>query len=173
MALNDSQVALKSLFRYYYPKLLLFISYYIKSRQTAEEIVSETFVSLWERRSDIAHVQNINSYIYAVAKNLSISYLRSEAHRRTNNVDISEMDNIESHTNPETELISSEMMNRLDLAVGSLPEKCKLAFKLVREHRLKYKEAAAIMEISVKTLEAHMTLAVKKLREALSDEINN
>lgn len=171
MAQNDSQVALRSLFLYYYPKLLLYVSYYIKSRQVAEEVVSETFVVVWEQRAKLINVHNINSYIYTIARNLSVNHLRSETKHLTN-VAISEMDYIaKSHMDPENDLISSELANSLDLAVESLPEKCKMAFKLVREHQLKYKEAAEIMEISVKTLEAHIALAIKKLREVFHNEI--
>ena len=56
------------------------------------------------------------------------------------------------------------------MAIDSLPAKCKMAFKLVREDRLKYKEVAAILDISVKTLEAHLANAVRKLRETLAED---
>ena len=75
-----------------------------------------------------------------------------------------------TETTPEEELISQEGIHRLNLAIDSLPAKCKMAFKLVREDKLKYKEVAAILDISVKTLEAHLTNAVRKLRETLADD---
>jgi RNA polymerase sigma-70 factor (ECF subfamily) len=170
MAGNDSQVALKSLFTYYYPRLLLFSSFYVKSKQAAEDVVSETFMAIWEQRQHLVNIRNLNSYIYTIAKNLSVNYLRSESHYI--HVGLSEMEaDVKVRTNPETELISLEMMKRLDEAIDSLPEKCRMAFKLVREHQLKYKEAAEIMEISQKTLEAHMSLAIKKLSEILDHEL--
>ena len=60
--------------------------------------------------------------------------------------------------------------DQLNNAIEALPAKCKTAFKLVREDKLKYKEVAAILEISVKTLEAHLATAIKKLREFLRKE---
>ncbi len=72
-----------------------------------------------------------------------------------------------TETTPEEELISQEGIHRLNLAIDSLPAKCKMAFKLVREDKLKYKEVAAILDISVKTLEAHLANAVRKLRKHL------
>ena len=75
-----------------------------------------------------------------------------------------------TETTPEEELISQEGIHRLNLAIDSLPAKCKMAFKLVREDKLKYKEVAAILDISVKTLEAHLANAVRKLRETLADD---
>lgn len=127
-------------------------------------------MSVWEQRRQLVDIQHINSYIYTIARNLSVDYLRNESHH--SHVDISDADyDIKVHSNPETELISSEMMKRLDVAIESLPEKCRMAFRLVREHQLKYKEAAEIMEVSQKTLEAHMTSAVKKLSEILDHEL--
>ena len=77
-----------------------------------------------------------------------------------------------TETTPEEELISQEGIHRLNLAIDSLPAKCKMAFKLVREDKLKYKEVAAILDISVKTLEAHLTNAVRKLRELLEKVVS-
>ena len=62
------------------------------------------------------------------------------------------------------------MIQRLNRAIEALPPKCKMAFKLVREDKLKYKEVASILEISIKTVENHLVNAVKKLRETLSEE---
>ena len=77
---------------------------------------------------------------------------------------------IHTETTPEDDLISKERINRLNKAIDSLPNKCKIAFKLVREDKLKYKEVAAILDISVKTVEAHLASAIKKLRESLTSE---
>ena len=164
---HDSQVALRTLFVHLYPKLLLFISHYVRSRQAAEEIVSDVFLSIWERRKQLQSVQNFKAYIYTVAKNLSVSYLRKEAGKSTN-VELSNIEyTIKVQSDPETNLIESELMYDLNMAVESLPDRCRQAFRLVREHGMKYKEAAEVLEISEKTLEAHMTLAVKKIREKL------
>ncbi len=167
LAFHNSQVALRSLFMHFYPKLLLFISYYIKSRQEAEEIVSDTFLSVWECRAKLPTVRNFRAYLYTIARNLSVSHIRKEASRKEC-IDISEIEyTIATSSDPETCLIESELMYSLDAAVDSLPDKCQQAFKLVREHGLKYREAAEILDISEKTLEAHVTLAVKRIREKL------
>ncbi len=167
LAYHDSQVAFRSLFIHFYPKLLLFISYYVKSRQEAEEIVSDTFLSVWECRAKLPTVRNFKSYLYTIARNLSISHTRKETNRQ-GSIDISEIEyTVAASSNPETSLIESELMYDLDAAVDSLPDKCRQAFRLVREHGLKYREAAEILGISEKTLEAHVTLAVKRIRQKL------
>lgn len=70
-------------------------------------------------------------------------------------------------TTPEDDLISNEAVNRINAAIEELPDKCKIAFKLVREDNMKYQDAAEILGISVKTLENHITAAVKKIRSKL------
>ena len=67
-------------------------------------------------------------------------------------------------TTPEDDCISAETVREINRAIESLPPKCKLAFKLVREDRMSHREAAETLYISVKTLEVH---AVQKIREAL------
>ena len=75
----------------------------------------------------------------------------------------------QSHVTPEDILISKEKVEKINRAINSLPNKCKLAFKLVKENQLKYKEVSEILNISIKTLEAHLTTAMKKIRENIKD----
>ena len=168
LALHNSQVALKSLFLHFYPKLLLFISYYVKSRQEAEEIVSDIFLSVWERREQLLSVRNFRAYLNTIARNMAVSHVRKKSNLYGDVFISEEIEyTISVYSNPETNLIESELMYDLDVAVESLPDKCRQAFRLVREHGMKYREAAEILEISEKTLEAHMALAIKRIREKL------
>jgi RNA polymerase sigma-70 factor (family 1) len=172
LSTNNSQEALKSIYIAFYPRLFRFVMYYVKSEPVAEEVVCDTFLSIWQQRSQLFAIYNFNNYIYSIARNLAINYLR----KKTNlieKVEISDLHNISNlFVNPESELISSELMNKLNQAVEKLPERCRLVFKLIREENLKYKEVASILNISVKTAEAHMSLAVKRLRETLKNDIN-
>jgi RNA polymerase sigma factor, sigma-70 family len=77
---------------------------------------------------------------------------------------------IHTDTTPEEELISQECTRKLNEAINNLPEKCKLTFKLVREEKMKYREVAEVLGISQKTVEAHLSKAVKILRQILSSE---
>ena len=149
MALSDSQTALKSLYMTYFGPLMRFTGMYVSSPAEAEEIVSDTFLAIWNNRKQLPGISNFDSYIYTVARHKAISYYRKQ-HMEQVSLD--------------------EISIDLNLAIDSLPAKCKMAFKLVREDKLKYKEVAAILDISVKTLEAHLANAVRKLRETLADD---
>ena len=175
LVFGNAQRAMKNLYMYYYPKLVLFVSYYVKSKEDAEEIVSDTFYAVWEQRDKLSHIQNFNTYIYAIAKNHAFDFLK---HKGKNDLHFIQQDDeeavlVSTSSNPETNLISKELLDRLNAAIESLPAQNKIAFKLVREMKMKYKEAAEIMGISVKTLEAHITSAMKKLEEILSEDLKN
>ena len=163
---NNSQVALKHLFLYYHPRLLLFASYYVSSKEICEEIVSDAFIMIWNKREQLSYIQNLNSYIYKITKNAAIDYLRKTDIQEK--VDFSEADFlIKVQADPESELISSELMAEFDLAIDQLPEKCRMVFKLIRIHNLSYDEVSQIMNLSKKTLEGHMTLAIKRLKSLI------
>lgn len=167
IALNDSQTAFRSLFVAYYTKLLRFASLYTEAMEDAEECVSDAFMDIWENRQKLTTVQNVEAYLYTVVRYKAISKFRMEKHQQVeldeNYIDLFK----HTETTPEDDLISKEMVEQINQAINSLPDKCKIAFKLVREDKMKYKEAATIMNISVKTLEAHVTTAVKKIRQIL------
>ncbi|WP_308587616.1 RNA polymerase sigma-70 factor [uncultured Parabacteroides sp.] len=170
MALTDSQTALKSLYLVYFQRLMRFTKLYVSSTADTEEIVSDTFLVIWNNRKSLLKITNFEAYIYSIARHKAISYYRS---RHMEQIELNEISVdlfIHTETTPEDDLISKERINQLNKAIDALPAKCKMAFKLVREDKLKYKEVATILDISVKTLEAHLANAIKKLRESLTSE---
>lgn len=151
----------------YFERLIRFTGMYVPNPAEAEEIVSDTFLAVWNNRKELLKIANFDSYIYTIARYKAISYYRAQ---HMEMVDMNEIPLdifLHTKTTPEEEFITQEDIDRLNAAINTLPGKCKTAFKLVREDNLKYKEVAAIMDISIKTLEAHMTTAIKKLRDVL------
>ena len=136
---------------------------YVKSSQIAEELVSDVFFALWENRKQLVEITNFDAYIYRIAKFRVLKYLRDN---KTLTVDLDEVP-IElfafTETTPEDDYISRELTDALNEAIEQLPTKSKLAFKLVREDGMKDKDAAEHLGISVKTLEAQLTYAMKKI----------
>ncbi len=171
LILKDSQESFRKLYLTFYSRLYLFIRNYVKSDEIAEELASDVFMLVWNKRKQLPDIQNFKSYIYIIARNLAISHLRKESGSGVD-VEVDVLEKIhQSHDTPETELISAEAMKKLNKTIDSLPEKCRQTYQLVRDHDLKYKEVSEILNISVKTVESHMSLAIRKLREALSCEL--
>jgi len=171
VSLTDSQTAFKSLYLAYYQRLMRFTNLYIASPAEVEEIVSDAFLAVWNNRKFLPEIANFNSYIYTIVRHKIADHYRSQ---QIETVDFSENSiDLFAHTEitPEEELINKENHTRLNEAINSLPDKCKITFKLIREDKLKYKEVASILDISVKTVEAHLATAIRRLRETLKKEI--
>ena len=69
-------------------------------------------------------------------------------------------------------MITADLHKKIQHAIDELPPRCKIIFKLVREDKLKYKEVAEILNISVKTIDAQMAIAIKKIMTSLRSEID-
>lgn len=163
LAVRDSELAFKSLYTSYCDRIMRYLVMYVKSPQIAEELVSDVFFVLWENRKQLLEINNFDAYIYRIAKFRVLNYLRDN---KSLTVDLSEVP-IDlfafTETTPEDDYISHELIDAVNEAIEELPAKSKLAFKLVREDGMKYKDAAEHLGISVKTLEAQLTFAMKKI----------
>lgn len=163
LALRDSEPAFKSLYYAYSDRIMRYLVMYVKSSQIAEELVSDVFFALWENRKQLTEINDFDAYIYRIAKFRVLNYVRDTKHQT---VDLNEIP-IDlfalTETTPEDDYISREMIDAVNNAMEQLPAKSKLAFKLVREDGMKYKDAAAHLGVSVKTLEAQLTFAMKKI----------
>ncbi|MFV0606563.1 MAG: RNA polymerase sigma-70 factor [Niabella sp.] len=168
VALGDTK-AFRFLFDHFAEKLTRFAYAIIKDEDEAILIMDEVFVKVWKNRQSIATVENITSYLYKATKNTALNHLSKKAKDNIAQpfdfIDIY----VEANDNPEQNMIFSETYHKIQTAVEELPPKCKMVFKLVREDGLRYKEVADILNISVKTVDAQMVLAVKKISEKLQN----
>lgn len=173
IAFFDDQSAFRKLFFHLYDFLLACAHAILKNRETAEEVVLDTFVNLWGNRDRLPEVANIQVYLYVSVKNLSLKAVARE--KRRYEVCWEEAvheDETTSTPSPEELLISNEIVRQIEHAIESLPPKCKIIFKMVREDGLKYKEVAQILDISVRTIDAQMAIATKKITESIGFLMN-
>lgn len=106
-----------------------------------------------------------------IARNKAVSYYRKEEKHLHSSYELPVVDLYHhTETTPEDHYIDQEMVTRLNKAVGELPPQSRMAFKLVREDKMKYKDAAVLLNISIKTLEAHITKATKLLRRVFDEK---
>lgn len=161
---NDLK-AYEALFRRYYQELYRFAYNYLRDQVPSEEMAQEVFLYLWEKREQIEIKTTLKTYLYSAIKNKCLNYIKYEAPRKQ------ELE--ETHlalmitTQPEEEEDSEKLRKYIDEAVNQLPTKCRQIFVLSRNAGLTYDEIAEEMEISVKTVENQMSIALKKLRESL------
>ena len=171
IARNDDAVAYKELFVSFYNPLLRFAVTLVKSKEQAEEIVSDVFINIWEKRKRIDSITNLKVYLFIAVKNTSLNYLRKQGKNLINSIDEGAVEYKSIYFNPEQLLVTAEMVARIKAAIELLPPKCKLIFKLVKEEELKYKDVADILGISVKTVESQLAIALKKIGSSINFDI--
>ena len=168
VALNDDSAAYKTLFLHYHPKLLSFSYAITHCKESSEEVVSDVFLNIWKSRKSLLRIENFHLYLYVSTKNISLNYLAREKRERVFSFDEVKTELRSLYFDPEQMMITSEMFKRICNAIDALPPKCQLIFKLVKEDNLRYKEVAELLHLSVKTVEAQMTIALRKLGTSIA-----
>lgn len=164
IAEHSDQAAFDELFTCYFTGLVSFAGSILKDRQLAEEVVEDVFIKLWQNRTTMLSIKNISYYIYTATKYAAINALKS--HRKVFYESFG--DDIQlTYASPETSFISHENISFITGAVNGLPPKCRLIFRLIKEEGLKYDEVARLLQLSVKTVEGQMSIAIKKLTQTL------
>lgn len=159
--------AVEELFRTHYRGLCACVRDYVHSLDAAEEIVQELFLRVWDHALAGNTQILTRAYLYAAARNQAVSVLRHE--RVVQDYEVSAIGQSERSGLPtaEEELENEELTIAVRRAVARLPAKCRQVFSLSRERGLTYSEIAEVLGVSVKTVELHMTRALKALRAAL------
>lgn len=137
---------------------------YVRDLDEAKNLVHEVFVSVWDKFDTLPADTNYRSYLYTGVRNRSLNYLRD----KKKHVMLDQV--AESHAVEENRSMEvNELQREIDVAIASLPEKCRMVFEMNRVEGLKYAEIAEKMNISIKTVEAQMSKALTVLREHLKD----
>jgi len=155
-------------FRTYYQPLCNYAFSFIQDRDEAEEIVQSAFLSVWEKRKTLDIKTSLKSYLYTMVRNTSLNVIK---HEKIKQRYVGEALAVEdrSHENVSQKVLSLELEEKIQRAMESLPEQCRLVFKLSRFEELKYSEIAEQLQISIKTVENQMGKALKIMREQLKD----
>lgn len=168
IAFNSDQKALEKLYLYFYPKLFPFTNALVRQAESAEEIVEDVFIRLWENRSELTKINNLQVYLFVAVRNRALNYLEWKSKDIISYFESYPVDIPVSQETPDSLMMTKEMATRINQAVELLPLKCKLIFKLVREDGLKYREVAEILNISPRTVDTQMTIATKKIASAIN-----
>ncbi|MCA8833068.1 RNA polymerase sigma-70 factor [Hymenobacter pini] len=160
---NDDRRAFELFFTQNYNSLLRFALRYVRGRELAEEVVSDVFVKLWQKRASLPEVQHPVSYLFVAVKNQALNYLQKAENQPTAELEEVPVAWQTDYMTPERTLLTEELYQDIQRAVHKLPPQCQTIFRLVREEGLKYREVAEILNLSVKTVEVQMGIALKKI----------
>lgn len=173
--IQGNQNSFEKLFHDFFPKLYRFSYEFVKDKEIAREIAHESFIKLWEARQKLKPDSNIEAFLFTICKNSCLNFLK---HKRV----IINYQEEKSHTINEIEILEGALASQnfipfdfavlkeqIDNAINKLPEQCRNVFELSRFKKKKYHEIASILNISPKTVEAHISLALRKLRDDLRE----
>ncbi len=163
---KGNERAFDTIFKQYYKPLCQFSYSFIKDQDTAENLVQEVFVKLWEKRGSITNIDNLLSYLMGMVRNQSIDFLRKE---KTNSKIYNQLRPENSENTTEEQISKNEFEEKLLKSIMNLPERCRTAIEMSRLEGFSNKEIALKMEISVKGVEALIGRSLKLLRSELQE----
>ncbi|MFT4833590.1 MAG: RNA polymerase sigma-70 factor (ECF subfamily) [Marinoscillum sp.] len=159
------------IFKRHYADITRFATSIVRDAVIGEEIAQEVFMYIWEKRAKIELHTGLRAYLFSSAKNKCLNYIKLELPKQQALTDLS---NVASHLSDGMTTNDTELLKRkIQHAIDQLPEKCRNIFVLSRYGGLTYQEIAEDLELSPKTIENQMSIALKKLKESLSDELKN
>lgn len=167
LAGQDCRAAFEVLYDRYWEKLLIHGAHLLGSEHEAEEVVQNVFMKIWKSREKIDLKNTFHTYISSCVKYEIITMLiRQKKQKEAAQYQLSRADS-ENYNNTFERLDYETTRQQLEESILQLPEKCQLVFRLSREHGLSEKQIAGRLAISGKTVQAHMTKAIKTLRSNL------
>lgn len=160
---NGNHAAFKIFFEKYHSYLYHFLLKKGVSEQQAQDLVQQAFVMIWEKRTQIEETKSLKAFLFRIAYTRMLNVFRDTA-KFDENIDF---DQEEAEHNSEEKTENEQLKKAIESSISSMPEKRQAVFRLCFIQEFTYKEAAEFLEVSVKTIENHMGLALKDLRGKL------
>lgn len=158
----------KTLFRLYYAKFVNFVNSIIKDPQVAQDLVQEGFIRVWKNRAKLDENLSLENYIYVIVKRLVLNYIRDcKTAESIDNESTAQIRNNPSDSQ-DLLLIANETRFRIQNIVENMPVQRKKVFIMSRYRHLSNKEIAEELNITVKAVEKHISLALADLRKNIS-----
>jgi RNA polymerase sigma-70 factor (ECF subfamily) len=165
---GGDKIAFDKFFDIYYIRLVNFSNLFLKDKSFAEDVVAEVLTNILLEKERIFRLSNFESYLYAAVKNKSLTHLSK--FRKEFSVDWSETpgNNPIQQITPQQLMEEKELEDFISNLIDHLPKKRKMVFQLIREDGLTYKQVAEIMDISDRTVEVHLKLAIQYFRKKIT-----
>ena len=157
----------EALFKLYYAKFVNFADAILRNRTVAKDIVQEAFIRIWLNKSNLNENQSLENYIYVIVKRLVLNYIRDTKPSESLESDKAQIAQSNSWGGEDLIIIANEIQNKVHEIVLGMPAQRRSVFMMSRIHGLSNKEIAENLQISVKTVERHMTMALAELREKI------
>lgn len=160
---NGDQLAFAQIYNQYRSKMYTYAYNLCKSPETAEEIVQEVFIRLWQKKEQINIDLNFNAYIKKITLNHVLNHLKKVAREKSLQEEV--LGYIEAIRNTtEDNLLEKELVKTYNEAIALLPPQKKIIYQLSRDEDLTHDQIAERLNISKNTVKNHMVEATKFIR---------
>jgi RNA polymerase sigma-70 factor, Bacteroides expansion family 1 len=163
----------QNIFRTYYTPLCHLSNSYLDDEDEAKSIVQEAFLKLWEVRESLNSDSNLRNYLFTLVKNNCLNILKRKQILLKHHEKIKWLEmrfQYQSLERMGSEYLEfDELKEKIEQAIKKLPEHCRIVFEMSRFEELKNREIAEKLGVTQKTVEAHLTKALKILRSELKD----
>jgi RNA polymerase sigma-70 factor (ECF subfamily) len=170
---TDEKNDFKNIFKMYFQPLCHLSRHYLEDEDEARGVVQEAFVKLWEIRSNLQTDSNLGNFLFTLVKNSCLNILKRRQIILKHHEIIRAKELYYQYESLERVghdfLEFNELKEKIELAVIKLPEHCRVVFEMSRNEDLKNREIAEKLGVTQKTVEAHLTKALKILRKDLKD----
>ena len=158
--------AFRELYHRFAERIFYFSLRYLRTKEDAEGITQDVFLKIWENRQTLNPDLSLDAYIFTIAKNTLFNKNRKKIHEQAY------LDYLKRHLDTcydktENDILLNEVKNCIDQAMEQLPQKRRKIFHLSRFECLSYREISLRLNISEKTVEAQIRLALKTVRAYL------
>ncbi|MBD3615395.1 MAG: RNA polymerase sigma-70 factor [Gracilimonas sp.] len=162
---NGDQKAFKTFFDAHHTEVFRYLVQKGVAKDAAEDLIQKAFIYIWEHRDKIEEHKSLRAYLFRIAYTRMLNLFRDHAKFDRNQ----EIPDVGISNNPADENLNQQELNMaIEQAISAMPEKRQNVFRLCFLQEFTYKEAAEFLEVSTKTVENHMGLALKDLRSSLS-----
>ncbi len=157
----------------WYSRLFNFARGYLNNEENVKEVLQDVFLQLWDNRQKLADNSSLNAYLFALTRNRCVDLIRRErvvlqfqADKKDEYIRLTENYHaLSDHILDE--IFASELQTEIDNIINKLPEQCRRVFTMSRTGGLKNSEISQSLNISVKTVESHITKALRSIRQIL------
>jgi RNA polymerase sigma-70 factor (family 1) len=160
--------ALHSLLKLFYSPLCLFAERLVTDRSAAEDIVGESFIKLWNKRSDFETLQNTKAFLYITTRNACLNLLKQSKRDNLSKKQLAYLTS-EREEYVLNEIVRAEVLQEIMQAIENLPEQCGKVLKLGYLEGMKNQEIADLLRISVHTVKNQKARAIQLLKIKLRD----
>jgi len=171
--ISGDEPSFEKIYRYYYPRLNYFAMQYLFDSEASRNIVQDVFTELWDKRQSLQIDTNLHAWLFTVTKNMSlkiISHLKSRYNygnyikNRELDINYNSLDAFDTNT-----IIFEELQIQIKVALEKLSPACRRVFEMSRFEDKKNREIAEELNLSIKTIEAQISKALRSLKTDLKD----